>query len=230
MSKKTDAKGSDYGREASKSRPVRADAQRNIDALLEAALAVFATSGVDAPVREIAEKAGVGIGTVYRHFPQRSDLIVAVFRHQVDACADAASVLAAKHPPGEALALWMQRYADFIATKRGLATALHSGNPAFNTLPIYFDKRLRPALQALLNAAASAGEVRTDIEPDDLLRAVASLCMSADGDRTDYVRRMVALLVDGLRYTANPSVNTPPERESVGSDLDTASIDESDRL
>ncbi len=230
MSKKADAKGNDYGREASKSRPVRADAQRNIDALLEAALAVFATSGVDAPVREIAEKAGVGIGTVYRHFPQRSDLIVAVFRHQVDACADAASVLAAKHPPGEALALWMQRYADFIATKRGLATALHSGNPAFNTLPIYFDKRLRPALQALLNAAASAGEVRTDIEPDDLLRAVASLCMSADGERTDYVRRMVALLVDGLRYIANPSVNTPSERESVGSDLGTAPCDESDRL
>lgn len=209
MSKKADAKGNDYGREASKSRPVRADAQRNIDALLEAALAVFATSGVDAPVREIAEKAGVGIGTVYRHFPQRSDLIVAVFRHQVDACADAASVLAAKHPPGEALALWMQRYADFIANKRGLATALHSGDPAYNTLPAYFDQRLRPALQALLDAAASAGEVRTDIEPDDLLRAVASLCMSADGDRTNYVRRMVALLVDGLRYTANPSVNTP---------------------
>jgi AcrR family transcriptional regulator len=230
MSKKADAKGNDYGREASKSRPVRADAQRNIDALLEAALAVFATSGVDAPVREIAEKAGVGIGTVYRHFPQRSDLIVAVFRHQVDACADAAPVLAAEHAPGKALALWMQRYADFIATKRGLATALHSGNPAFNTLPTYFDKRLRPALQALLDAAASAGEVRTDIEPDDLLRAVASLCMSADGERTDYVRRMVALLVDGLRYIANPSVNTPSERESVGSDLDTAPCDESDRL
>lgn len=209
MSKKADGKGDDHGREGRNSRPLRADAQRNTDALLEAALAVFATSGVDAPVREIAIKAGVGIGTVYRHFPQRSDLIVAVFRHQVDACADAASVLAAEYAPGEALALWMQRYADFIATKRGLATALHSGNPAFNTLPTYFDRRLRPALQALLDAAASAGEVRTDIEPDDLLRAVASLCMSADGDRTDYVRRMVALLVDGLRYTATPSVNTP---------------------
>jgi AcrR family transcriptional regulator len=84
---------------------LRADAQRNTDALLEAALAVFATSGVDAPVREIAVKAGVGVGTVYRHFPQRSDLIVAVFRHQVDGCADAAAVLAAEHAPGEALAL-----------------------------------------------------------------------------------------------------------------------------
>src|SRR5579871_4585158 len=91
-------------------RPIRADARRNLDALLRAAMAVFATSGVDAPVREIAEKAGVGVGTVYRHFPQRSDLIVAVFRHQVDACADAAPVLAAEHEPGEALARWMQRY------------------------------------------------------------------------------------------------------------------------
>ncbi len=129
------------GAKPRQSRPVRADAQRNIDALLEAALAVFATSGVDAPVREIAAKAGVGIGTVYRHFPQRSNLIAAVFRHEIDACADAASVLAAEHGPGEALALWMRRYADFIATKRGLAAALHSGDPAYNTLPTYFSIR-----------------------------------------------------------------------------------------
>jgi len=93
----------------------------------------------------------------------------------------------------------MQRYADFIATKRGLAPALHSGNPAFNSLPSYFDERLRPALQGLLDAAARAGEVRSDIEPDELLQAVSSLCMSAHDDRTNYVRRMVGLLVDGLR-------------------------------
>lgn len=209
MSKLSAGGSDDAGGEVPKSRPVRADAQRNTDALLEAALAVFATSGVDAPVREIAARAGVGVGTVYRHFPQRSDLIVAVFRHQVDGCADAAPILAAEHPPGEALALWMQRYADFIATKRGLATALHSGNPAFNALPAYFDERLRPALRALLDAAANAGEVRADIEPDDLLRAVGSLCMSAHDDRTDYTRRMVALLVDGLRYNASPSVHAP---------------------
>ena len=212
----------DAEHEAPTARPVRADAQRSIDALLAAALAVFATSGVDAPVREIAAKAGVGVGTVYRHFPQRSALIVAVFRQQVDACADAAAVLAAKHPPGEALALWMQRYADFIATKRGLATALHSGNPAFNSLPSYFDTRLRPALRALLDAAVSAGEVRSDIAPDDLLSAVRSLCMAAHDDTTGYARRMVALLVDGLRYTARPAVHTPSEREALGSEQDTA--------
>lgn len=188
-------------------RSVRADAQRNSDALLQAALAVFKSAGVDAPVRAIAEQAGVGIGTVYRHFPQRSDLIIAVFRQQVDACADAAPVLAAENTPGAALALWMQRYADFIVTKRGLATALHSGDPAYNMLPAYFEARLQPALQALLDAAASAGEVRADIEPDDLLRAVGCLCMAAHDDQTAYVRRMVALLVDGLRYGVKPAPN-----------------------
>jgi len=186
-------------------RPVRADAQRNIDALLEAALAVFVTSGVDAPVREIVEKAGVGIGTFYRHFPQRADLVAAVFRHEIDACADAAQVLAAAHEPAEALAQWMQRYAAFIATKRGLASVLHSGNPAFDTLPAYFEQRLLPALRTLLDAAAAAGEIRGDIDADDLLKAVASLCMQTYNEGSDYARRMVALLVDGLRYGAGPS-------------------------
>jgi AcrR family transcriptional regulator len=205
MRKESAGPGDDAVRETAKSRPVRADAQRNTDALLEAALAVFATSGVDAPVREIAEKAGVGVGTVYRHFPQRSDLIAAVFRHEVDACADAAPVLAAEHEPGEALARWMQRYAAFIAAKRGLAAALHSGNPAFDTLPAYFEKRLRPALRTLLEAAAAAGEMRADVEPDDLLGAVARLCMQANNDGSAHAQRMVALLVDGLRYGASRS-------------------------
>ncbi|MER9017290.1 helix-turn-helix domain-containing protein [Mesorhizobium sp. M0898] len=189
-------------------RHVRADARRNIDALLRAAMAVFATSGVEAPVREIAEKAGVGVGTVYRHFPQRSDLIVAVFRNEVDACADAAPILAGKHEPGEALALWMQRYVDFITAKRGLAAALYSGNPAFDTLPAYFNQRLRPALQTLLEAAAAAGEVRADIEPGDLLGAAASLAMPAHGGGPAQARRMVALLVDGLRYGASTLADT----------------------
>ncbi|WP_322515531.1 TetR/AcrR family transcriptional regulator [Rhodopseudomonas palustris] len=183
-------------------RRVRADAQRNLKTLLDAALTVFATSGVEAPVREIAEKAGVGIGTLYRHFPQRSDLIVAVFRNGVDACAEAAAELAASHPPFEALSLWMQRYVDFVATKRGLAAALYSGDPAYDSLPAYFEQRLRPALQSLLDAAGAAGEIRRDIEPFDLLKAVAQLCTSAPGGDPDHTSRMVALLIDGLRYGA----------------------------
>lgn len=184
---------------------MRADAQRNIESLLHAAIAVFAASGVDVPVREIAEKAGVGIGTIYRHFPQRSDLIVAVFRHEVDACADAAPILAAKHAPGEALARWMERYVDFIAAKRGLAAALHSGDPAFDTLPAYFQQRLEPALRKLLASAAAAGEIRTDISAMDLLGAVGSLSMHAYKQGPEHARRMVSLLVDGLRHGARPS-------------------------
>jgi AcrR family transcriptional regulator len=190
-------------------RRVRADAQRNIETLLHAAMTVFASSGVDAPVREIAEKAGLGIGTVYRHFPQRSDLIVGVFRHEIDACADAASVLAIEHEPGEALARWMQRYVDFMAAKRGLAAALHSGDPAFEALPAYFRKRLRPALQTLLEAAAAAGKVRAGVDPSDLLRAVSSLSTPTQGGDPTHARRMVALLADGLRYGA-----TAPGRKS----------------
>ncbi len=154
-------------------------------------------------MREIAEKAGVGIGTVYRHFPQRSDLISAVFRREIDACADAAPILSAEHAPFEALAAWMQRYAAFIAAKRGLAKALHSGDPAFDNLPGYFDQRLRPALRTLLEAATAAGEVRADVGADDLLGAVASLCMSAHNAGSGRAERMVALLVNGLRYDAS---------------------------
>ena len=204
MSRKAAGQGDDAGREAPKSRPVRADAQRNVDTLLQTALAVFATSGVDAPMREIAEKAGVGVGTIYRHFPQRSDLIAAVLRREIDACADAAPVLAAEHQPGEALARWMLRYVDFVAAKRGLAPALHSGDPAFDTLRAYFEQRLRPALRTLLTSAAAAGEVRSDVDADDILGAVASLCMHAFNQGPEHARRMVSLFVDGLRYGANP--------------------------
>jgi AcrR family transcriptional regulator len=183
-------------------RHLRVDAQRNLDILLQSAMAVFSTAGVDAPVRQIAEKAGVGVGTVYRHFPQRSDLIVAVFRREVDACADAAAALRAKYEAGEALARWLQRYVDFISAKRGLAAALHSGDPAYDSLPAYFQKRLRPALQTLLDAAVATGEIRSGVKPDDLLHAVPSLCAPAhDGDPAR-ARRMLDLLVDGLRYGA----------------------------
>jgi len=191
-----------------KERRVRIDVQRNLDALLQAAKAVFAASGVDAPVREIAEQAGVGVGTVYRHFPQRADLIAAVFRREMDVCADAAPLLAAECAPFEALARWMQRYAAFVATKRGLATVLHSGDPAFDALPAYFEKRLRPALRALLESAVAAGEVRGDVEADELLAAVASLCMSAHNAGPGRAERMVALLVDGLRYGTNRAGDT----------------------
>src|ERR1700723_4492509 len=199
MPRKLPTKPNNQSPTSAKPRQMRADGQRKMSSLLQAAVEVLAISGVDAPVREIAERAGVGLGTVYRHFPQRSNLIVAVFRTQMDACADAAPDLASKYEPGEALVRWMQRYMDFVATKRGLAAALHSGDPAYSALPGYFDKRLRPALETMLEAAVAAGVVRPGIEADDLLRAVATLCHGPHGEEPVYARRMVELLVDGLR-------------------------------
>lgn len=185
-----------------KDRPVRADARRNVEAVLQAALAVFEKSGVDAPVREIAQRAGVGVGTLYRHFPQRSDLIVAIVQKEVDACAEAAINLAAKHSPAEALARWMQRLVDLIATKRGLAAAFHSGASAYQALPDYFLSRLTPALQMLLDAAVAAKAIRSGVDAGELLLSSARLAMpAAEGDMAQ-ARRMVSLLVDGLRFGA----------------------------
>ena len=183
-------------------RPMRADGQRKMSALLQAAVDVFAKSGVDAPVREIAEAAGVGLGTVYRHFPQRSDLIAAVFQSQVKACADAASVIAAEYEPAEALSHWMQRYVDFIGTKQGLASALHSGDPAYSALPQYFDQHLRPALKSLLDGAERTGAIRPGVDAGELLGAVGTLCCQGPHMNAASARPMVDLLVDGLRYGA----------------------------
>lgn len=184
-------------------RRLRADAQRNIDSLLEAAKAVFATSGVDAPAKEITDLAGVGIGTLYRHFPRRSDLVKAVFQREVDACADAATALITAHEPGVALEKWLLRYTEFLAAKRGLVAALHSGDPAFDELPGYFMSRFEPALGSLLDAATATGQIRGDASPKDLLYAVAHLSMPVEGEGIAYSQRMIALLVDGLRYDAD---------------------------
>lgn len=183
----------------------RADAQRNIDALLAAAKEEFAAHGVDVSVRAIAARAGVGTATLYRHFPLRSDLIAAVFRREVDDCAAEAPRLAASHDPDQALALWLRRYTKFLVAKRGLAAALHSGDPAFSALPGYFSEHLGPALRMLLEGAVAAGAVRDGIDPLDLLGAIANLCIPPPG--TDDPARadlMVELLIDGLRYGATP--------------------------
>ena len=175
-------------------RPLRADARQNVDALLEAAKAVFAEAGVDAPVRAIAGRAGVGVGTLYRHFPLRSDLISAVFRREMDACVDAADELAASHPPAEALDLWVMRYTQFVAAKRGLAAALHSGDAAYEPLAVYFSTRLAPTFARLADTARAAGEPIEQVDPEEFLGAVADLCHG--GARA---QRMVTLLLAGLR-------------------------------
>jgi AcrR family transcriptional regulator len=198
-------------RDAGLRRRIRADARRNEDMVLQAAKEVFIVSGVDATVREIASKAGVGIATLYRRFPKRSDLIAAVFRREVDACAAQAAILAAEYPPGEALARWLGRYTNFLAAKKGLVPALHSGDPAYDALPGYFRASFEPALALLLNAAAATGEIRRDIEPYDLLRAIGYLSMAAaEADGEAHLDRMLKLLVDGLRYGAACSLEFKP--------------------
>ena len=154
-------------------------------------------------MRDIAASAGVGIATLYRRFPKRSDLIAAVFRREVDACAADADRLAADHPPGDALVLWLRRYTAFLATKRGLAAALQSGDPAFDALPAHFRARFEPALAALLDRAAAAGQVRGDVGAFDLLRAIGNLAAATGADGPDHARRMVDLLIDGLRAGAS---------------------------
>ena len=150
------------------------------------------------PVREIAARAGVGVGTIYRHFPTRADLIVAVYRHQVEACAEAGPVLlAAASSPYAALAGWIDRFVDFLVTKHGLAAAMQSDDAGFAALHAYFLDRLVPVCGSLLTAAVGAGEIRPDVEPLELMRGVGSLCAGA-GPGYD-PRRMVAVLIAGLR-------------------------------
>ncbi|MGW3606705.1 TetR/AcrR family transcriptional regulator [Micromonospora sp. NPDC005161] len=187
------------GGELGSPRKQRADARRNEEALLAAAAAVFVASGVDAPVRDIAAKAGVGVGTIYRHFPTRADLIVAVYRHQVEACAAAGpALLAESATPHAALASWIDLFVDFLVTKHGLAEAMQSDDAAFQTLHAYFLDRLVPVCAQLLAAAATAGEIIPDMDALVLMHGIGNLCIGADNPSYD-ARLMVGLVIAGLR-------------------------------
>lgn len=183
------------------SRPKRADARRNQQALLDAAAAVFVARGVDAPVREIAKEAGVGMGTIYRHFPTRADLVVAVYRHQIETCAAAGPQLLADAPtPYEALARWVDLFVDFLVTKHGLAAALRDDRAGFEALHAYFLDRLLPVCATLLDAARTSGEVQAGgLDAYGLMRGIGNLCVSADTDERYDARRLVRLLIAGLR-------------------------------
>lgn len=181
-------------------RPRRADARRNQQALLDAAAAVFVARGVDAPVREIAKAAGVGMGTIYRHFPTRADLVVAVYRHQIETCAEAGPRLLDEAPtPHEALARWVDLFVDFLVTKHGLAAALRDDRAGFEALHAYFLDRLLPVCASLLAAARASGEVHApDVDAYGLLRGIGNLCVSADTDDRYDARTLVRLLIAGL--------------------------------
>ncbi|MEU5097975.1 TetR/AcrR family transcriptional regulator [Streptomyces sp. NPDC020996] len=178
----------------------RADARRNKETLLDAAAAVFVASGVEAPVRDIAAKAGVGLGTIYRHFPTRADLIIAVYRHQVEACAEAGpALLASCATPYDALREWIDRFVEFLVTKHGLAAVLRSDDAGFEALHAYFLDRLVPVCARLLDAAADAGEISPGMDAFALMRGVGNLCIGAESDPRYDARRLVGLLVAGLR-------------------------------
>jgi AcrR family transcriptional regulator len=186
------------GRPAGPARRQRSDARRNVVALVEAARTVFAGSGVDAPAKEITDRAGVGVGTLYRHFPRRSDLIVAVLQHEIDECVEAAQQLGTTLSPREALLGWIERFTDFVGTKRGLASVLHSGDPAYDDLPEHLLDRLEPALQALLARAADGGYARDDVTAREVLTTVALLCQPVPGEQPSFNQRMTRVFVEGL--------------------------------
>ncbi|MEQ3553787.1 TetR/AcrR family transcriptional regulator [Pseudonocardia nematodicida] len=177
----------------------RADARRNQEALLDAAAAAFVASGVDVPVREIATRAGVGVGTVYRHFPTRADLVVAVYRHQVEACAEAGeSILAAAPGPYAALERWIDLFVDLLVTKHGLAAALGPDAAGTDALHAHFLDRILPVGRRLLDAAEDAGEIRPGVDAYLLLRGVGNLCIGAEDDPRYDARALVGLLLAGL--------------------------------
>lgn len=190
----------DDNRQASAAESKRKDVRRNQKTLLDAAAAVFVASGVEAPVRDIAAEAGVGVGTVYRHFPTRADLVIAVYRHQVDACAEAGPALLAAGPtPHVALERWVDLFVDFLVTKHGLAAAMQADNTGFEALHAYFLDRLVPVCTRLLDAAVASAEVRSDLTAYQLMRGIGNLCIGAETDPRYDARALVSLLVAGLR-------------------------------
>jgi AcrR family transcriptional regulator len=183
-------------------RPLRADAVRNRGLLITAAAAAFAARGAEVPLEDIARDAGVGIGTLYRHFPTRESLVEAVYRHEVDILCERADQLLATLPPDQALEEWMQLFVHHVATKRGMLSVLR---PMLSSNATFFAEtkgRATAAATNLLEAGVAAGTVRADVTGADLLRAVGGICMSTDQERSQTSDRLVGLLFDGLRHGA----------------------------
>jgi AcrR family transcriptional regulator len=184
-------------------RAPRADASRNRDRLLEAASAAFARDGVDASLEGIARDAGVGIGTLYRHFPNRDVLMEAVYRHNVDQLVAEAEELMASKPPVEALAEFMQRFVAYVATKKGLAVHLKTVLGSDSDLFSSSQRRLHAIVERVLAAAVASGGIRPDAEAGDVIRALAGVCMTSDMSQSQQQPcRIAQLIMDGLRYGA----------------------------
>ncbi len=180
-------------------RPLRADARRNYERLLTAAGAAFAELGPEAPLEEIARRAGVGIGTLYRHFPTRQALLVAVYQESIEAiCAEGEQLLAAPDP-GDALNAWLRAILTYNISQRGLKEALMSEESA--DLVSACKVRMREVGADLLARAQQAGAVRSDMEIGDLLRLVHSIALASEqtAGGTERAERLLSLMLDGLR-------------------------------
>ncbi|TPI19919.1 TetR/AcrR family transcriptional regulator [Mesorhizobium sp. B4-1-1] len=190
-------------RDAQAPKPLRADAQRNRDRLVEVAAQTFASDGVDASLEEIAKRAGVGIGTLYRHFPTREHLVEVVYRREVEGLCHAAEELVRDHPADIALELWMQRFVDYIATKRGLATSLRLLLTTNSTLFSDTSGRVSGAMRGLIEAAAAAGKIRADVDASDVMHALGGIYSAPNTPEwRERSGRLVKLLMDGLRFGA----------------------------
>jgi AcrR family transcriptional regulator len=185
-------------------RPLRADAQRNRERLLDVAVRAFSQEGPEVTLDAIAREAGVGIGTLYRHFPTREALIEAAYRNELARLCDAVPGLLAARPPDQAMRMWMDRFVDYMTTKRGMADALRvviaAGVNPYNQSR----DRLLTAVTTLLDAGARAGTVRSDVAPADVMASLSGVSLAASiPELRDQASRVLDLIMDGLRYRAD---------------------------
>jgi AcrR family transcriptional regulator len=185
---------------AAQVRKPRADSARNRQLLIDAAKAAFADVGLNVSLEEIARRAEVGIGTLYRHFPSRETVVEAVYRHEVEQLAEAVPQLLKSLPPGEALHKWMHLFIDYIATKRVTAPSLGAAAGETSALRVNSAELIMRAVAALVARAAESGAIRKDIAPSDLLRAMIGVSFgNPDPAWEASARRLIDLLMDGLR-------------------------------
>ena len=181
-------------------RKPRADSARNRQLLIDAAKAGFSDIGLDVSLEEIARRAGVGIGTLYRHFPTRDAVVEAVYRHEVEHLAAAVPQLLEKWPAGEALHKWMHLFVDYIVTKRLIAPSLAAAAAKSSSLHMSSLGLITNAISTLVKRAGASGDVRKDIDPSDLLRAMVGVSYgNPDAGWEASARRLIDLLMDGLR-------------------------------
>jgi AcrR family transcriptional regulator len=179
--------------------PLRADATRNREKLLTAALEAFGECGTGASLEAVAKRAGVGIGTLYRHFPTRDALVEAAYRAEVDNLCAVSGEFLEEHPPDVALAEWMERWIAYTATKRGMADALNAVVAGGSDVRTQTREQIVASISALLEAGVAAGTIRSDVRADDVMRAIGAVWQVTDPEQA---RRMLRLLMDGLRHSA----------------------------